>query len=255
MTGDDGTPRKRGCSQDMRAARSGKTRIKICCIESIDEARRAIGAGATAVGLVSEMPSGPGVIDERQIEIITRGVKLLDPAIDTFLLTSSRDPSSIAAQQRRTGTHTIQLVDSIVERGHEDLRALLPGVNLVQVIHVTGPEAIEEARELAPFVDAILLDSGRPVVGPDNPVRELGGTGRIHDWSISRAIREAVDLPVYLAGGLDPENVGRAVVEVGPSGVDVCSGVRTGGALDEAKAAAFVRAVRRAERVGEGERE
>ncbi len=224
-----------------------RTAIKICCMESMDEARRAIGAGANAVGLVSEMPSGPGVIGEEQIALIARGVKEFNRAIAVFLLTSRRDPSAIAEQLRHAGCDTIQLVDSIAEGGHAELRALLPGVRLVQVIHVIGPESVEEAQLVAPAVDALLLDSGRPA-GPDNQVAELGGTGRIHDWSISRTIREAVELPVYLAGGLNPENVGRAVTEVRPTGVDVCSGVRSGGSLDDEKLTAFVRAVRCAEK-------
>jgi phosphoribosylanthranilate isomerase len=96
---------------------------------------------------------------------------------------------------------------------------------------------------VAPEVDALLLDSGNQSL----PVKELGGTGRTHDWSVSRRIVEAAPVPVYLAGGLTPDNVGEAVRRVRPFGVDVCSGVRSGGRLDEARLAAFAAAVRAAD--------
>ena len=212
-----------------------RTRIKICCMGSVAEARRAVRAGVDAVGLVSAMPSGPGPIDEALIAEIARTVP---PPVATFLLTCRADAAGIIDQQRRCRTNTIQLVDRLEPGAHEALRTALPGVALVQVVHVMGAASIEEAVEVAPQVDAILLDSGNPTLA----VKELGGTGRTHDWAISRAIRDAVPIPIFLAGGLRAENVAAAVRAVEPFGVDVCSGVRTNGALDEAKVEAFVRA-------------
>lgn len=197
----------------------GRVRVKICCIRDADEARRAIRAGADALGFVSAMPSGPGVIPEERIPEIVRTVP---PGVATFLLTSRTDPAQIAAQQRRCGTNTLQLVDRLPEGAHEELRRELPGVSLVQVIHVTGPDSVDEAEALAPRVDALLLDSGNP----NAPIKELGGTGRVHDWALSRTIRERVSVPVFLAGGLNPSNVADAVRAVEPFGVDVCSGLR-----------------------------
>ena len=121
------------------------------------------------------------------------------------------------------------------------LRALVPFTRLVQVIHVTGPDSLGEAEDAAPLVDAILLDSGNPNAAQ----RELGGTGRTHDWSVSAAIRAGVaPVPLLLAGGLRGHNVGEAIRQVQPFGVDVCSGVRTDGILDAGKLGAFVRAAR-----------
>jgi phosphoribosylanthranilate isomerase len=100
---------------------------------------------------------------------------------------------------------------------------------------------VEEAEALTPHVDALLLDSGNP----NADVKELGGTGRTHDWAVSRQIRQQVDVPVFLAGGLDAENVGVALEQVQPFGVGLCSGVRTDGQLDEVKIRRFMRAVRR----------
>lgn len=197
----------------------------------------AINHGASAVGLVSAMPSGPGPIaDDLIAEIAGR----LPPAVGSFLLTCQQNAESIIDQQRRLRVNTIQLCDSVEPGAHRRLREALPGISLVQVIHVTGSEAIDEATSLAPFVDAILLDSGNPAL----PVKELGGTGRTHDWKISARIREAVSVPVFLAGGLNPTNVAEAIRQVRPFGVDVCSGVRTDGNLDELKLASFFRAIR-----------
>jgi phosphoribosylanthranilate isomerase len=119
-------------------------------------------------------------------------------------------------------------VDALAPGAHAELRRAMPGVRLVQVIHVTGPEAVEEAATVAHDVDAILLDSGNPTL----EVKELGGTGRRHDWEISRAIRERVDVPLWLAGGLNPDNAREAIDTVGPFALDVCSGLRTGEGYD-----------------------
>ena len=208
-------------------------RIKICCISTLAEAQLAIRHGAAALGLVSEMPSGPGVIDEAQIAQIAAAVP---PPIATFLLTSKTDLAEIIAQQRRCRTNTIQLCDRLKRGTHRDLRAALPGVSIVQVIHVNGEEAIAEALEVAPEVDAILLDSGNQNL----PVKQLGGTGRTHDWSLSRRIREAVGVPVFLAGGLNPANAAEAFRQVRPFGLDVCSGVRSGGVLNNTKLRDFM---------------
>jgi len=209
-------------------------RIKVCCISSVDEAWTAVRAGASALGLVSAMPSGPGVIGDALIAEIAARVP---PGVATFLLTCATDVDAIVRQQRTARVNTLQLVDAVPPDVYPVLRAELPGIALVQVIHVRGPESVDEAREVAPQVDAILLDSGNPSAA----VKELGGTGRVHDWEVSCRIREAVDVPVYLAGGLRPENVAEAVARVGPFGLDVCSGVRTDGRLDGDRLAALIR--------------
>jgi phosphoribosylanthranilate isomerase len=211
-------------------------RVKICCIGSVDEAALAVEYGASALGLVSHMPSGPGVIGD---ELISKIAATVPPAIGTSLLTSRQRVSDIIEQQRFCRTNTIQICDHLAVGTHRDLKDALPGISIVQVIHVTGPESVEEAARIAPHVDAILLDSGNQKLA----VKELGGTGRTHDWTLSRAIRERIDVPLFLAGGLTPENVGQAIEEVGPFALDVCSGVRTDGKLDAIKLKRFFSAV------------
>ena len=199
----------------------------------------AVLMGASAVGLVSRMPSGPGPIPESRIRDIARTVP---PGVDTFLLTCETTAEPIIAQQRYCGANTLQLVDEVAPGVYSALREALPGIRIVQVIHVRDEGALAESRQLSPLVDAILLDSGNPSLS----IKELGGTGRAHDWAVSRKIRDAVQVPVYLAGGLNPGNVGHAIAQVQPFGVDVCSGLRTEGRLDATKLEQFMRAVREA---------
>jgi phosphoribosylanthranilate isomerase len=208
---------------------TSRPRVKICCIRSVDEAWSAIRHGASALGLVSQMPSGPGVIPDEHIAAIAAAVP---PPVATFLLTCRQDAASIVEQQRRLRTTTVQVCDRLERGGYAQLKQALPGVRIVAVVHVTGPASVDEAVAVAREADAILLDSGRP----DRAVKELGGTGRRHDWALSRRIRETVEVPVFLAGGITPENAAEAVAAVGPFALDVCTGVRTAdGALDEAK--------------------
>ena len=197
----------------------------------------ALTYGASAIGLVSAMPSGPGPIPE---ELIAKIASTVPPGVATFLLTCKQDVQDIIDQQRRLRVNTIQICDRLAVGSHEQLRKELPGISLVQVIHVTGEESVAEAVSVAGAVDAILLDSGNQSL----PIKELGGTGRTHDWNLSREIRGKVSVPIFLAGGLRSDNVRRAIDAVQPFGVDVCSGVRTNGDLDEAKLSAFFAAVR-----------
>ena len=211
--------------------------MKVCCIQDERELRLAVAAGADAVGLVSRMPSGPGPIPEERIAALARGVP---PGVSAFLLTCETGPDAIARQHARTGTDTLQLCDRTTLPARREVRARVPSARLVQVVHVTGPESLDEALAAQEAAGALLLDSGRL----DGAVKELGGTGRTHDWATSRRICEQAGVPVFLAGGLTAANVRAAVDAVGPFGVDVCSGVRADGALDPARLDAFLAAVR-----------
>lgn len=210
--------------------------VKVCCIASFDEAQLAVSAGASAVGLVSAMPSGPGPIPEELIADIAARVAA---PTETFLLTALTDAEAIAEQHRRCGTTALQLVDQVPETELIRLRRLVPGVRLVQVIHVLGEHSVEEARAAAPLVDTLLLDSGNPGLA----VKQLGGTGRVHDWAHSRQICEGASVPVLLAGGLHAGNARAAIEQVRPSGLDVCSALRTDGRLDPRKLSFFFQAI------------
>ncbi|MBX2815444.1 MAG: phosphoribosylanthranilate isomerase [Saprospiraceae bacterium] len=209
-------------------------KVKVCCISSIVEARMAISMGADHVGLVGPMPSGPGTIPLAAIREIT---DQLPDQTDSWLLTSKQTAHAIVKEHGNAATRSLQLVDHVPFDEVRGLRQLLPGVKLIQVIHVIGPESVAEAVSIEPYVDAILLDSGNPTL----KVKKLGGTGRTHNWSVSRSIVEAVQVPVYLAGGLRPNNVAKAIDAVQPSGVDLCSGVRIDGHLDRTLLQQFMR--------------
>lgn len=213
-----------------------RPRIKICCIESAVEAQMAIAAGADALGLVSSMPSGPGVISEAEIARIT---PLIPSPVASVLLTAEVRAEAILRQIGSCGPTAIQLVDRVAPDQRRALRRAAPALRIWQVVHVADASAIEEAHEAAETSDVVLLDSG----APEAEIRELGGTGRVHNWSLSARIVDAVDKPVFLAGGLKPDNVAEAISTVRPFGLDLCTGVRTDGRLDPAKLQSFFKAV------------
>ena len=213
-----------------------RTRIKICCIASIEEAKFAIKYGADAIGLVGKMPNGPGPIPDWLISEIARSIH---PPIASFLLTSEQSSEAIIHHARRTDANTVQIVDELISGTYRDIRISLPYLKIVQVIHISDEESIEEAIRISTEVDALLLDSGTPKAA----IKTLGGTGNIHNWEISREIVKSVNVPVFLAGGLNAQNVRRAIEMVRPFGVDVCSGVRTLGKLDIDKLKNFIAAV------------
>ncbi len=214
-----------------------KPRIKICCIQNQAEAEMAIGAGADAIGLVSTMPSGPGIIPDERIRDITRTIP---PSIDAFVLTALDNSWDLIDLIRKVKNRTVQLVDRLNTGNYLEIRASIPCIKVVQVIHVQNEGAIEQALRIDSYVDALLLDSGNPNL----PTKILGGTGKTHDWQISREIVEHAESPVFLAGGLTPENVVEAIETVKPFGVDVCNGVRTDGKLDTEKLKEFIRVIK-----------
>ncbi len=213
-----------------------KPKVKICCISSLEEAMAAIRYGASALGLVGHMPSGPGIIDDNLISSIALAVP---PPIATFLLTSETSAREIINHQKKVNTNTVQIVDELKEGTYREIRQSLPGVKLVQVIHVADKSSVEEAIRIAAHVDCLLLDSGNPGLA----IKELGGTGRVHNWELSREIRESVSIPLFLAGGLNAGNVRQAIEFVQPFGLDLCSSVRTEGRLDPYKLERFFEAV------------
>ncbi len=213
-----------------------KPYIKICCIKTKAEAELAIKYGASALGLVSSMPSGPGVVSE---DVIKELAAWAPPPVSTFLLTSETEAGKIITQHGRLRTSTIQLVDSVSLTTYKDLRSALPGVKLVQVIHVLDEDAVTDAIRRAAYVDALLLDSGNPNLS----VKELGGTGRVHNWNLSQKIREYSQVPIFLAGGINAGNVKNAIKRVRPYGIDLCSSVRINDQLDEVKLIDFFNAL------------
>ena len=213
-----------------------KLRIKICCISSLDEANLAIRHGASAIGLVGSMPSGPGILSD---DLIFSIAKQVPTTIETFLLTSETSAEQIITHHQKVKTNTIQIVDALQDGTYLEIKKALPGIKLVQVIHVVDEHSIEQAIEVSEQVDYLLLDSGNPNL----KTKILGGTGKVHNWDLSRKIVEQSIVPVYLAGGINAENVKKAIDNVQPYGLDLCSSIRTYNQLDENKLAAFFKTV------------
>ena len=211
-------------------------KVKICCISSIEEARLAVAYGAAAIGLVGRMPSGPGIITDELIHAIA---KTVPPPTHTFLLTSETTTDNIIEHHKKVNTTTIQIVDALSGREYHKIREAIPNVQLVQVIHVLDEGSIKEAIEISEFLDAILLYSGNPNL----PTKVLGGTGKTHNWDLSKKIREKISLPIFLAGGINKDNIKKAIEHVQPYGIDLCSSVRTNGQLDESKLEELFKAI------------
>ncbi|OEK03781.1 N-(5'-phosphoribosyl)anthranilate isomerase [Roseivirga sp. 4D4] len=198
----------------------------------------AINTGADSLGFVCAIPTSVRTIDKQKVAEIT---PLIPQHIDTTVLTSATTAAEIAEHVKLTGTSSVQILAHITSEESKRLSELIPDTKRLQVIHVESEASLDLIDKYAPYVDAFLLDSGKPSL----KTPEFGGTGRTHDWSISAEFVRRSPLPVYLAGGLTPENVGEAIKIVRPFGVDLCSGVRTNSALDVRKLGDFIAAVRK----------
>ena len=213
--------------------------IKICGMQSTAEVEIAMAAGATCVGFVGEGLTPPGCLsDEAVLEI----VGAIEDRKSIVLLTPHSTVAAVVAQQRRVGAGALQLCRPFGREALLALRQSLPGVQLIQVVHMGDLGGLERARAVAGIAEVGLLDAG----STDGDSQVFGGTGRVHDWHESAAIVAELDTPVWLAGGLSPSNVGEAIELVSPAGVDVCSGLRREGRLVESLAREFVMAVRAA---------
>lgn len=207
--------------------------VKVCGIRSREEADAALGCGATALGfLVGLTHRAADEIAEAEARAI---VGRLPAGAEAVLVTHLLDPARVAELAASVGARTIQVHGDMALPDLRGLRALAPEARLLKAVHVTGEDAIGRALAWAAAdADALVLDS--------RTADRLGGTGRTHDWSVSARIVAAVArLPVYLAGGLTPENVAEAVARVRPAGVDANSGVEDAdGRKDERRMRAFV---------------
>lgn len=209
--------------------------LKVCCISSISEALLALEKGADFLGLVGPMPSGPGILSLEDIKVIVRAIP---EDAKTILLTSETDAEHIATSVKSLGVKAVQIVRELPVNVLSKIRSLLPETIILSVVHVIDESSIEIAKSYEGISDYILLDSGKPSKGI------LGGTGAVHNWDYSKQIVAELNIPVFLAGGLNPNNVRNAVDQVKPAGVDLCSGLRTNDKLDAAKLNAFVNNLR-----------
>ena|SRR3989338_1549260 len=188
--------------------------VKICGITNIETARAVASLGADMLGFHVELEHSRNPLTrDMASEIISQ----LPPTCSAVLVTSATEPEKIARLVKKTAVTAVQLHGDIEEMSK--LKSELPNIKLYKVVNVFDKSAIEEAKGYEGIADALVLDSAIKETG------QRGGTGKTHDWDISRKIVEATSLPVILAGGLNPNNVSEAISKVRPYAVDVNSGV------------------------------
>ncbi|MCC6712592.1 MAG: phosphoribosylanthranilate isomerase [Candidatus Dadabacteria bacterium] len=209
--------------------------IKVCGIQSVEEAAGAAGAGATALGVLVGVAD---TVPDRVTPDVGKQIVSSAPAdITTVMVTHLADPEEIADIAAYMKVRAVQVHGDMDVHGLRTIRRLLPGVLIIKTIHVTGDEALFRAREFAAAADMLLLDTAAG--------GKIGGTGVTHDWSVSAEIAGSSRVPVILAGGLGPDNVAAAIERVKPFGVDANSGLEHGdGRKDFEKIKAFVAAAR-----------
>jgi phosphoribosylanthranilate isomerase len=212
-------------------------RVKICGVKSVAEARLAERHGADAVGvLVGRSHAAPDFIEPVLAERIARSVP---PFLTAVLVTHLDEPEGLLRLADDVACPVLQLHSDWSAAALRRLGPRLAPRKIVGKVSVESDAAIDRAQAIEPFVDAIVLDTR------DRTTDRVGGTGMVHDWSISARIAARARVPIILAGGLTPENVAEAVRTVKPWGVDVNSGVETAdGSKDERRVRQFIEAAR-----------
>lgn len=244
-------------------------RIQIAGIKNVAEADMVIRNGADGIGLLQmlEYERGDAISKDRAAEIVKHVKATQGSKVATVMITHSTDVDAIVQWAKDIGVSTLQIHnDSDDEMPLADLqrvRQALPGIGIIKSFHVPKTEVdagkmqkiISHARALAPYVDALILDTKaiERIGGVDT--KTLGGTGIAHNWDISEAIIAAVHdetqgkTKVIMAGGLNPQNVAESISKVKPDAVDVNSGVQVDGPSvdkDPAKVRMFCSEARRA---------
>jgi phosphoribosylanthranilate isomerase len=209
-----------------------RPRVQVAGISTLEDALACERAGVDAIGFTIGLPTGPhNDLDEAAA---ARIVRALPPFIVPVLITYRVTAAEVVPMCRAIGLSQVQLHAPADPAEIARMREAIPGLKVILAVNVTGPEALDLARERARHADALILDTYDPATG------RHGATGKTHDWSLSARIVEAVEVPVILAGGLNPANVGAAIRRVRPWGVDVHTGVeRPDGTTDHDLVRAF----------------
>lgn len=208
-------------------------RAKICGINTWDNAKVALDCGADALGFLVGITHLAE--DKIEVEDAKKIIDKLPPFVSTVAVTHLQDIHKIIDMCRYLGVTTLQIHDYIHPEEVAYCRKELPGVKIIKAVHVIDGDkigTIEMAHSFEKVADALLLDS--------RTAERLGGTGKTHDWNISREIVDEMNVPVMLAGGLTDKNVYDAVMKVRPYAVDVNSGVEVDGNKDWEKVSGFI---------------
>ncbi|MFW6006058.1 MAG: phosphoribosylanthranilate isomerase [Candidatus Bipolaricaulota bacterium] len=214
-------------------------KVKMCGNQTRNDLR--VTARADAVGFIVATPESPRNIDPK---IASRLAEETPPFTSTVMVTTEVKPKVLRELVQEVEPDYLQLHSTLtLSRTKEIVRSIPNTTGLITLVTVEGKleDLKNRALELAnSSVDAVLLDS--------KSEGRAGGTGQVHDWDISRTIRDTVyPVPVILAGGLDPENVGKAVEKVRPYAVDVATGVEKDEDKSDQKVERFMEEVKKSE--------
>lgn len=221
------------------------TRIKVCGLMNPEDIRLCVSAGVHALGFVVEYPHEvPWNLDRKTAgelmscvpPFISRVIVVGDDPREVMCLTELLRPNGVQLHGNEPLAVTADLAGAIKKHGVQVIKALRFSVETGRCFS-TDQDPVDAARQIEDTgVDAIVLDSVSET--------RAGGTGQCIDWGTACKIREVLNIPVILAGGLHSGNVGRAIASVNPYGVDVIGGVEHPvGRKDPGKLLAFTRAV------------
>ena len=208
-------------------------RVKICGIKRMEDAFSAIRWGADALGFLVGQRHTSGDFIEAALarEIILR----LPPFVSKVLVTHLLRAEEVLKLVDETCVDTVQLHGEIQPDQVREIRQRRAHLRILKSFHIVDEASVEYGLPYYAHVDAFVLDSLNAETG------EIGGTGLVHDWAISRRVVSRYPIPIILAGGLNPENIREAIERVKPYGIDVNSGVKgASGFKDHAKVHAFI---------------
>jgi phosphoribosylanthranilate isomerase len=207
-------------------------KVKICGITRFEDLEASISAGADFVGFVVNVPSSPRNLDYKSA---ARLISTVPSNVKSVAVTVLRSPEDLRSLME-LGADYVQL--------HGELNLLMSLAPLcaeraIGAVNAKLPNALELALECSKLFGMILVDSLRS--------NGLGGSGEAHDWGLSRIIRDRLQKPIILAGGLTPDNVATAVKIVNPYAVDVSTGVEASpGIKDSEKVSMFIKKAKEA---------
>ena len=191
------------------------TKVKICGITNEEDAVKAALFGADYVGFLVEIDFAEDKITREEAKEL---IKKLPLEVTPVFVTWLQKAKPIIEIVKEINPAIIQLHNDITLEEIGKIRRELPKIQITKTISVVNEDSIKEAKKYEKYVDYLLLDTklkGRK-----------GGTGKVHDWRISRKIVKSVKCKVFLAGGLNPDNVKEAIGKVKPYAIDTNNGVK-----------------------------
>lgn len=208
-----------------------RTRVKICGITNLEDARASVDAGADAIGFVY-FPESPRSVDE---DISGEIIRKVGPFITTVGVFVNESVARIKEVVERAGLHVVQLHGSEEPDFVEAVRVELPNTQIIKALKIANLDDFVSIGAYA--VDAVLLDTFHGELH--------GGSGKKFDWDLVLKASMPDNMPFILAGGLKPGNIKDAISKVRPFAVDVSSGVeREPGKKDPKKIKEFIDRIR-----------